>query len=102
MQVSYVELTTPLDTVSPCMYLKIKLYAGLDIYLPEDSIDNTITLEINGDSNINNIIETINIPGEKAHLVLLNGVYVEPDHRCSPGIFRDGDVLAIWPPVAGG
>jgi molybdopterin converting factor small subunit len=35
------------------------------------------------------------------HLVLVNGVYVPPAERLSftP---KEGDVLAIWPPIAGG
>ena len=35
------------------------------------------------------------------HLVLVNGVYVQPEERASR-VLKDGDVLAIWPPIAGG
>ena len=34
-------------------------------------------------------------------LVLINGVFVAPQERNKP-LLRDGDTLAIWPPVAGG
>jgi len=40
-------------------------------------------------------------PRELAHLVLLNGIYVAPEQRNLVSI-KEGDVLAIWPPVAGG
>ncbi len=35
------------------------------------------------------------------HLVLVNGKYVEPADRMTRTLI-DGDVLAIWPPIAGG
>ena len=35
------------------------------------------------------------------HLVLVNGVYVPPEQRAER-VLKDGDVLAIWPPIAGG
>jgi sulfur carrier protein ThiS len=35
------------------------------------------------------------------HLVLVNGAYVPPGERARLAL-RDGDALAIWPPVAGG
>ncbi len=36
-----------------------------------------------------------------AHLVLLNGVYLTPEQR-EQATFKEGDTLAVWPPVAGG
>jgi len=33
--------------------------------------------------------------------VLINGVFVPPDERAT-SVLRDGDVLAVWPPIAGG
>jgi molybdopterin converting factor small subunit len=33
--------------------------------------------------------------------VLINGVYVAPEDRATRTLV-EGDVLAIWPPIAGG
>jgi molybdopterin converting factor small subunit len=35
------------------------------------------------------------------HLVLINGHYVAPADRATRALV-EGDVLAIWPPIAGG
>jgi molybdopterin converting factor small subunit len=35
------------------------------------------------------------------HLVLVNGVYVAPAEHMSH-VLKQDDVLAIWPPIAGG
>ena len=47
------------------------------------------------------MIEPFGMPEKLVHLVLINGVYVPPAERLSftP---KEGDVLAIWPPIAGG
>jgi molybdopterin converting factor small subunit len=41
------------------------------------------------------------MPPKLVHLVLVNGTYIEPEKRLTHSL-KEGDVLAIWPPVAGG
>jgi molybdopterin converting factor small subunit len=41
------------------------------------------------------------MPPKLVHLVLIHGVYIAPEQRAER-VLQDGDVLAIWPPVAGG
>ncbi len=83
------------------MRLKLKLFAGLANYLPDEVNNNLTILEITGQSTINSIIDEVKVPREKAHLILLNGIYISPEERDTAN-FVDGDTLAIWPPVAGG
>lgn len=83
------------------MEITLKLYAGLSQYLPENSKNNSAKLTISDSETPISILEKFNVPEESAHLVLLNGVYLEPDERAKPA-FNEGDTLAVWPPVAGG
>lgn len=83
------------------MQLKFKLYAGLSEYLPSEARDNVLQMEIPETTTANDIIDRFHVPRQLAHLVLLNGVYLKPEDRDRP-LMRDGDTLAIWPPVAGG
>jgi sulfur carrier protein ThiS len=41
------------------------------------------------------------LPPKLVHLVLVNGVYIPPNQRAERPL-QAGDVLAIWPPIAGG
>jgi len=52
-------------------------------------------------TTIGNIIEQHNLPPKWVHLVLVNGVYIYPEQRMTHTL-AEGDVLAIWPPIAGG
>lgn len=83
------------------MKLIFKLFAGLGEYLPVDAKDNIIHIDINENDSVFDVIAKFNIPQETIHLVLLNGVYLHPEERITPR-FKEGDTLAIWPPVAGG
>jgi molybdopterin converting factor small subunit len=83
------------------MKIKFKLFATLADYLPQPSRTNSIELEVVADSTIQSIIDQFQLPSQLVHLVLVNGVYVYPSARITTKL-REGDVLAIWPPVAGG
>ena len=84
------------------MKITFKLYASLTDYLPPAArIGNRIELEVAPDATIAQIIEPYGMPIKLVHLVLVNGVYIPPEARATRR-FVDGDVLAIWPPIAGG
>ena len=83
------------------MRLTFKLYANLTQYLPSHADKQSVDIDIAETDSPNSILERFQIPKESAHLILLNGVYVKPEQR-EQAIFKEGDTLAIWPPVAGG
>lgn len=84
------------------MKIMFKLYASLTEYLPPAARrDNRVELEVAADATIAQIIEPLGMPPKLVHLVLVNGVYIAPADRATR-TFVDGDVLAIWPPIAGG
>ena len=84
------------------MKIVFKLYASLTQYLPAQArYDNRLSLELPEGSSVAEVIEPFGLPQKLVHLVLVNGVYVPPEQRLSH-VLVDGDVLAIWPPIAGG
>ena len=83
------------------MQITLKLYATLSDYLPEGSVKHSTVLDIPKEETAYGVIERYHVPRERAHLVLLNGIYLTPEQR-EQATFKEGDTLAIWPPVAGG
>ena len=83
------------------MQIQLKLYATLSDLLPEDAVENTVTLDVDPSVTPHQLIDQFNVPRPKAHLVLVNGVYIEPEDRDN-ALFEPGDTLVIFPPVAGG
>jgi molybdopterin synthase sulfur carrier subunit len=84
------------------MNITFKLFATLTDYLPAASRrSNIVLLDVAPDATISQIIEPFGLPPKLVHLVLVNGRYIEPELRLSTTL-SEGDVLAIWPPIAGG
>ena len=52
-------------------------------------------------STVAEVIRHQGVPEAQCALVLIDGVWLAPEHR-STRVLADGEVLAIWPPVAGG
>lgn len=84
------------------MRITIKLFASLTQHLPADARrSNQLAIDAAQGATIAQIIEPFGMPDKLVHLVLVNGVYVPPAERSS-FVPKEGDVLAIWPPIAGG
>ncbi len=83
------------------MRITLKLFATLGDHLPAGAHENAVEIELPDDATPNDVIDRYGVPRKMAHLVLINGIYLAPDHRDEERL-TNGDVLAIWPPVAGG
>ncbi|HET9594118.1 MAG TPA: MoaD/ThiS family protein [Anaeromyxobacteraceae bacterium] len=86
--------------------ITFKAFATLGEYLP-DEVDgarrsgNQIAIEVEEGTPVQAVIDRFRLPPGQVHLVLVNGAYVPPAQRAGRAL-RDGDALAVWPPIAGG
>lgn len=84
------------------MKITLKLYATLGDLMPSHAVRNVAAVEVEDGATLHSIIDQYRVPRKLAHLVLINGVFVCDADRDQSGLLKEGDVLAIWPPVAGG
>lgn len=84
------------------MKITFKLYATLQNLLPAGTVKNAVEIEVPEDVSLNDLIDRFKVPRELAHLVLVNGIFHCKEDRDKSGMLKENDVLAIWPPVAGG
>lgn len=84
------------------MNITFKLFATLGDYLPASvRPGNEMLLQVADGATVAQVIESFALPTKLVHLVLVNGHYIAPEQRVAHGLV-EGDVLAIWPPIAGG
>ncbi len=84
------------------MNITFKLYASLTQYLPEAAQrSNQMPMTVAPEATIADIVKPFGMPPKLVHLVLVNGVFIAPEDRATRTLV-EGDVLAIWPPIAGG
>lgn len=80
------------------MIIEIKVFASLRHYVPASNKhleDNK--WDISERATVNQVLETLNIPDEEARICLINGRKVE-----KTSILNEGDLLHIFPQMAGG
>ena len=84
------------------MNITLKRFASLTDYLPAESkYTNFVALDIAPDTTIGQLVAQYRLPNKQVHVVPVNGTYIAPEQRASQTL-TEGDVLAIWPPIAGG
>jgi molybdopterin converting factor small subunit len=83
------------------MRITLKLFASLGQFLPAGAKANAVQAEVPDGASAHAVLRQFAVPLEQVHLVMLNGVYLDAAAR-DQSLIRANDVLAIWPPVAGG
>lgn len=83
------------------MRITLKLFASLGQFLPAGAQAYAFPADVPDGATAHQVLDLFHVPRANAHLVLLNGVYLDADARDRTPI-RPDDVLAVWPPVAGG
>ncbi len=83
------------------MQIRLKLFASLAKHLPDGAVKNESACELPEGATVADAIRQCGAPGEHCHLVLVDGHYIAPSDR-GETVLKEGQALAIWPPVAGG
>ncbi len=79
------------------MEVEVKLFATLRDYLPKGSGRFSCKMEIDELTRVQEILTKLNIPEEIPKIILVNGVHGKKEQ-----VLKEGDVVSIFPPVAGG
>ncbi len=79
------------------MEIEVKLFATLRDYLPKGSSRFSCKMEVDGHTRIQDILLKLKIPDAIPKIILVNGI-----HGTLEQVLKEGDVLSVFPPVAGG
>jgi molybdopterin converting factor small subunit len=77
--------------------IEVKLFATLASYLPPGGGVGSAVIEIPPGSTVAEVAARLGIPSAQPRIVLVNGHDAGPDHRLAAG-----DVVTLFPPLAGG
>ena len=84
------------------MRISLKLFASLTERLPPEArTGHRVELDVEPGSTVLDVIRRQGIPEALCAIVLVDGVWVARQDRATRTL-AEGEVLAIWPPVAGG
>jgi len=79
------------------MKAEIRLFANFRDFLPEGSKGFSYTMSFDAEKTVNDVMHELKLPDDIPRIIIVNGTHAEPDH-----VIKDGDVVSLFPPLAGG
>lgn len=79
------------------MEIEVRLFATFRDYLPQDSASFSFKKSLDKEIVVSKIAEEISLPPDIPKIFIVNGNVVTGEY-----VLHDGDVVSIFPPVAGG
>lgn len=75
--------------------MELRFFADLRRYLPGNGAP--LISDLAEGCTVAQVLATYGIPADKPRIILINGIHADQDVA-----LKDGDILALFPPVAGG
>ena len=79
------------------MAVEIRCHATLRDYLPDCAEKGIYQYELKDEKNVREVANSLDLPVEELHLIIVNGVQKDLDAS-----IQDGDRIGLFPPVGGG
>jgi molybdopterin converting factor small subunit len=79
------------------MEIEVRLFATLRDYLPQGSSQFSCKLQVKSTDTVGDVLGKLKVPDETPKIILVNGI-----HSTLDSVLKPGDVLSVFPPVAGG
>ncbi len=79
------------------MEIELRLYASLGTLMPENSGNGSNRMTTPEGTSILEVLNNLKIPADMPKIIFVNGKHAEESQ-----ILKDGDRLAVFPPIAGG
>lgn len=77
------------------MIINLKFFASLRQYMPGDKDESWVDVQM--ESTVGEVLDYLKVPPDKPKIYMVNGVHAERET-----LLKEGDVLSVFPPVAGG
>lgn len=77
------------------MTVYVRLFAGLRAFLPAGP--SPYSADLTDGATVAELLDTLHVPPDKPRILLVNGLHAELEQ-----VLEHGDVLAAFPPIAGG
>jgi molybdopterin converting factor small subunit len=78
--------------------IEVKLYFDLATYLPAVAKDSKFSFSLEEGSTIQNLLNKLGLPKDITKVILVNGIKPNSNELQ----LQNGNVVAIFPPMAGG
>ena len=84
------------------MNIEVRTFINFKSYMPPDAKDGKAVLSIKDGSSFSDLLNELGIPIEEPRIVVLNGVSQGTSSEINTYTIKEGDIIAIFPPLGGG
>ncbi|MBM4310571.1 MAG: MoaD/ThiS family protein [Deltaproteobacteria bacterium] len=84
------------------MEIELKLFMMLKKYGPPHQIDGRSRMPIEPGTRFIDVLKKIGMPVEEDKIIVINGISHKQGDEVNALELKDGDIVAIFPPIAGG
>ena len=84
------------------MEIELKLFMMFKKYGPPDQVDGRSRMQVEPGTRFIDILNTISMPVEEDKIIVINGISHKQCDAVNELEIKDGDIVAIFPPIAGG
>jgi len=84
------------------MEIELKLFMMFKKYGPPDQVDGRSRMQVKTGTRFIDILNTINMPIEEDKIIVINGISHKQCDEVNALEIKNGDIVAIFPPIAGG
>ena len=84
------------------MEIELKLFMMFKKYGPPNQVDGRSRMQVEPGTRFIDILNTINMPIEEDKIIVINGISHKQCDAVNELAIKDGDIVAIFPPIAGG
>lgn len=88
--------------MKPSITVQVKLFLSLKKYLPKNAPEGNTHLEIEEGATIKSLLVHLGIPIEEDKIIVINGISYKQSEETNSIVLQDGDIIAMFPPIAGG
>lgn len=84
------------------MEIELKLFMMFKKYGPPDQIDGRSRMQVAPGTHFVDVLKKIGMPVEEDKIIVINGISHKQGDAVNSIELKDGDIVAIFPPIAGG
>jgi len=82
--------------------IELKLFMFFKKYLPREALDGRAQYEISEGATFKDLLKALGMPPEEDKIIVINGISHKQSDKVNDMVLQEGDVVAIFPPIAGG
>jgi molybdopterin converting factor small subunit len=90
------------EGVPNSMNVEVRLFINFRAYLPPHANNGKAIIAIRDGATLLDLYRQLGLPLEEPKIVVLNGISQGTTEEVNTHVLKDGDIVAVFPPIGGG